>query len=101
MNNMKKIITNFALLVGTYIVPLYVFRQNQDNYSNIETIQKTVFLVLFLGAILLTYLNHKNRKSSEHLKWFWIGFEAIGILGIIYSAVILYLLFAFRHGIGF
>lgn len=98
---MKKIITNFVLLVGTYIVPLYVFRQNQDNYSNIETIQKTVFLVLLLGAILLTYLNHKNRKSAEHLKWFWIGFEAIGILGIIYSAVILYLLFAFRHGIGF
>jgi len=98
---MKKIVTNFVLLVGTYIVPLYVFRQNQDNYPDIEIIQKTVFLVLFLGAILLTYLNHKNRKSLDNLKWFWIGFEAIGILGIIYSAVILYLLFAFRNGIGF
>ena len=60
---MKKIVTNFVLLVGTYIVPLYVFRQNQDNYPDIEIIQKTVFLVLFFGAILLTYLNHKNRKS--------------------------------------
>ena len=97
----RKIIVNCVLLIGTYIVPLYVFSQSQNNYANIDTIQEVVFSVMFLGAVLLAYLNHKNRGNEEYPKWLWTLFEVIGVFGIIYSAVILYLLFAFRHGIGF
>lgn len=97
----QKILINLVLLIGTYVVPLYIFTQNQNNYSIIETLQEIIFSALFLGAVLLTYINHKNRKDVDYFKWLWIVFEGIGILGVIYSATILYLLFAFRNGIGF
>lgn len=98
---MKQIITNGVILVGTYLVPLFVLKLNENNYSNVETIQKVLFTVFFLGAVLLAYLNHRNRKEIGHSKWLWITFEIVGILGIIYSTIILYLIFAFRHGISF
>ena len=60
MTKTQKIIINCILIIATYLIPLYVFNQNQNNYSNIETIQKIVFFVLFLGAVTLTYLNYKN-----------------------------------------
>lgn len=97
----QKVILNSVLIIGTYFVPLYILNQNQDSYSNIETIQKFVFYILFLGAVILTYLNYKNISKLENLKWLWILFEVIGVLGVVYSAVVLYLIFAFRHGIGF
>ena len=98
---MQRIIINCILVIGTYLVPLYIFNRNQDNYSSIATIQWIVFFVLLLGAIALTYLNHKNKSLEKGLYWVWLLFELLGILGMVYSAVILYLLFAFRNGIGF
>ncbi len=96
-----KTLTNFGLLIVTYILPLSVFASSQDDYSNIETIQKIVFSVLFIGAALLTYLNFINIKTKKKGKWIWILFEIIGICGLVYSGIVLYLIFVFRHGIGF
>jgi len=100
MSKIQRITISGIIIVGTYIVPLYVFNQNQNNYSNIEMIQRIVFSVLFLGSIILIFLNHKNRLAVKELRWLWILLETIGILGAIYSGFILYLLFAFRYGIG-
>lgn len=97
----KNLTTSIILLVLTYLIPLYVFRQYQNDSIHIDLIQKIVFTVLLFGSILLTYTNNKNRTQIQNLKWMWIIFEILGILGIIYSLTILGLIFAFRNGIGF
>jgi|SRR3989344_8284565 len=101
MTKTQKIIINCILILGTYVIPLYILSQNYNNYSDIEVIQKVVFIIFFFGAVILTYLNHKNKHITENLKWLWVIFEIIGTLGILYSVVILYLIFSFSRGIGF
>ena len=98
---MKKIILNIILLVGTYLLPLYVFHRYQNDYNNTELRQNILFIVLFLGSALVTYLNNKYRKQDTDYKWIWVIFEILGVLGLLYSGVVLYLLFSFRNGIGF
>ena len=100
LSETQKIITNCILIILTYLIPLVVFVQNQDSYA-IEKIQKIVFPILLIGSIVLTYLNYKNIIGTKNLKWFWMIFELIGVLGLVYSSIILYLIFSFRHGIGF
>ena len=97
---MKKIALNIFILIATYAVPVFVFRQHQDD-SNLSQIQIFVFVAILIGGILLTYLNHKYRKQALEKKWIWTIFEIIGILGVLYSGVILLILYSFRHGIGF
>ena len=43
MTKTQKIILNFVLIIFTYLIPVYILNQNQNNYSNIEVIQKIVF----------------------------------------------------------
>lgn len=97
----KNLTINIVLLVLTYVMPLYIFRQYQNDYINIDFVQKSTFIVLLCGSMLLTYINHKNRIRIQNFKWLWVAFEILGILGVIYSAVVLGLIFVFRHGIGF
>ena len=97
----KNLIINIALLLLTGVVPLYIFVQYQNNYINIDLIQKGAFTVVLCGSILLAYLNNKNRMQLQSLKWLWILFEVLGVMGIIYSLTILGLIFMFRRGIGF
>lgn len=97
----KKIVFNIVLLFSTYVVPLFIFNRYQDDYRNIDLRQNTVFIVLFIGAILLIYLNNKYRKQDSDHKWLWIIFAIIGILGLCYSGFILALLFLFRNCCGF
>ena len=96
----KKLIINVALIVLTYIIPIYIFRIYQDDI-NIYYIQTIVFVVLMLGSILLAYLNHVNRLKIQNSKYLWAIFEVVGIFGLVYSLFILYLIFSFRHGISF
>lgn len=98
---MKKVTINIILLIATYFVPLYIFNQHQNDYNNVDLRQYSVHIVLFIGAAILTYLNHKNRKQALEKKWIWTIFEIIGILGVLYAGGILLILFSFRHGIGF
>lgn len=97
---MQRMGANLALVVIAYIIPLYVFNKNQNNYVGVQAIQWGVFVVLFLGAALLTYLNIKNIKTLDRLKWFWGLFIIIGVLGLIYAGFALYLLYSFSNGIG-
>lgn len=97
----KKIVLNIVLLFTTYIVPLYIFYQNQNEYRNIDFRQNTVFIILFLGSVLIIYFDDKYRKQLASNKWTWMIFEVIGILGLLYSAFVLSILFMFRHCCGF
>lgn len=97
----KDLAVNILVLVITYIIPLLVFNRYQDDYINIGQIQKSVFITLLLGSLLLFYINHKNRVRQQNSKWVWRLFEIIGILGFVYSLIILGLIFIFRHGVSF
>ncbi|MDO8659517.1 MAG: hypothetical protein Q7K54_02850 [Candidatus Parcubacteria bacterium] len=97
----KKIVLNIVLLFTTCIAPYFYLYISQEDSIKMESIQTPTLMILFIGSALLTYLNNKYRKHVLSYKLLWIVFEAIGILGLIYSIFVLYLLFVFRHGIGF
>ncbi|MDP3883041.1 MAG: hypothetical protein Q8Q48_03215 [Candidatus Staskawiczbacteria bacterium] len=82
-------------------MPLYLLFQYQNDYRNIDIVQKIVFTVLLFGSGSLVYLNNRTRKDSREAKWLWIIFEIIGVIGFIYSVLSWWLIFAFRNGIGF
>lgn len=65
-----------------------------------ESTQILMLIIILISSILLTYLNINNIRNIPNNKIWWIFFETIGILGIIFSGIILYLIFSFRHGIG-
>lgn len=97
----KRIVINILLIVVACIIPLHYFDIKQNDSRAIDSIQFPIFLILFIGAGLLTYLNHRFRKQALEKKWAYLIFETIGIIGLIYSAGILWLLWEFRNGIGF
>lgn len=98
---MKKITLNILLLIATYLVPYYLLSIYQIDTLKMQSVQKPLLLLTFIGAAILTYLNHKYRKQALEKKWIWTVFEIIGILGVLYAGGILLILFSFRHGIGF
>ena len=91
---------NFVLILLTGAIPLYVFHLYQNDSIHIQLIQKIVFAVLLCGSILLAIVNNKNRIQIKSSKWLWLIFEVLGILGIVYSLVVFYLIFALQN-IGF
>lgn len=93
----KKIVLNIILLSTTYIIPLYLLYTSQDSAIKIGKIQTPALLVLFLGSVLLTYINNKYRKQAVNHKWLWLIFMIIGILGLCYSGFILFLLFLYNN----
>jgi len=94
---MHRIALSCGLIIGTYILPLYILNWNQDNYAQIETIQWVVFFVLFIGGCVLTYLNHKNKVEVKELYWLWILFKIVGILGALYAIFVLFVLYGFSN----
>jgi hypothetical protein len=96
----KNLIINIVLLISTYIIPLCAFNRYQNDYRNIGLIQKIVFAVLLCGSILLIYINNINRREGHKLKWLWVTFEALGVIGVVYSGVVLYLILSLQN-IGF
>jgi len=101
MSKTQKFWLNLLLILIGYIVPIIVLRANSNNYQNIYTIQLTALLIILAMGIFITYINNKNRKKYIEAKVLFIIFEIVGILGILYSMLLLYLIFAFRHGISF
>ncbi len=97
ISKMQKIWLNIILVVGTYVVPLYIFNQSQDNSLQLEKIQVGIFITLFFGGIALTYLNYRNIITEKSSRWIWLVFEAVGILGVLYSAFALYIIYGFSH----
>ncbi len=95
LSKMHRIVVNCILVVGTYILPLYVLKQNQNNYAQIGMIQWVVFFVLLIGGCALTYLNHKNKVEVRELYWLWMLFKVVGILGVLYAIFVLFVLYGF------
>ena len=58
-------------------------------------------LLIQLPFLIAVYRVFASGLDPENLKWLWVIFEIIGTLGILYSVVILYLIFSFSRGIGF
>jgi hypothetical protein len=57
--------------------------------------------VILFGAALIIYLNNKYRKQEIKHKWVWIVFGIIGILGLIYSGLILVMIYLLKDCCGF
>ncbi|HCY17656.1 MAG: hypothetical protein UR62_C0001G0024 [Candidatus Nomurabacteria bacterium GW2011_GWF2_35_12] len=93
----RKFILSSFLLILTYLIPLSILSQYQ-NSPNLDSVQKITFVTLFLGSTVIIYLNWRKGENTEWLRW---TLKILGILGFIYSGVIMALLFLFRHGIGF
>ncbi len=98
---MKNIFLNLSIFILTYVIPLSIYKYYESDYRQIGPIQNYLFSTILLGSIVLIYLNHIKIKKTENLKWFYLLFKIVGIIGLIYSSIILYLIFSFRHGIGF
>ncbi len=97
----KKIILNIVLLLTTYVVPLYTLHQYRNDYQKIDLRQYTVFFILLIGSVLLTYFNNKYRRQEKGRKWLWVTFELVGIFGLLFSILVLCLLFSLRNCCGF
>lgn len=95
----KTFSTNILLLL-LIIISLYTFNQYQNN-TNIYIIQKIIFFIILGCSLLLIYINDKNRVQDKNFKMTWVIFELLGVLGTIYSLIVLSLIFIFRNGIGF
>lgn len=93
----KKIFFNLFLLIVVYIIPLYVFHQYQNDWRNIYVIQNCVLSIIFLGSVFIIYLNFRYIRQALSYKWLWIIFEVVGIIGLGYSAFILFLIFSLRN----
>src|SRR6185437_15733557 len=101
MKNIKILyFLNTLLIILTIVIPLSFLNFN-SNSRNIAIIQKYVFITLFLGTTTLAVLNQIVNKSFNYRKKSLIIFELIGMIGILYSAIILVLILSFRKGIGF
>ncbi|MBP6884489.1 MAG: hypothetical protein KBC17_01530 [Candidatus Pacebacteria bacterium] len=97
----RKLTVNILVIVCFIISPLYWLRINQSDIRIVESIQHEILVLVLLGGLVLTYLNHKNRKQAETKKWVWTLFEIVGILGILYGGGILLILYIFRDCCGF
>lgn len=92
---MRKIVLNISILFFAYLIPFYLLFLYKDSSILVGRIQIPLHILMFIGSILLVYLNYKNKKQEPSSKWYWIFFQTIGIIGSCYSLFILYLLFAF------
>ena len=95
---MGNIIVNTVLLVLSYVVPLYIVYLYKDNGISLEKFHVLLLsIIIFLGAILLIYTNHKYRKQAKIYKWLYLIFEIIGLVGFLFSGSILIFLYLLRN----
>ena len=97
----KKIILYLSVIVVGFLLPLHYQIVHQDDYGNFMLRQNIVLGIILLTSLLITFFNYENIKNKIKGKVIWIIFEIAGIIGIIFSAGFLWILFEFRHGIGF
>ena len=100
MKIFKNIIINILVVVFALLMPLYIYKYYQDDYRKIAPIQNYLFLLILLGSLFLIYFNNLIKRDIKIKKMLWFTFEIIGILGFVYSLVVLLLIFIFRNGIG-
>ena len=95
---MKKIILNVFLVVVSYFLPLYMLYIQQEVTITTESIG---LIPMLICSIVIIYLNDKYRRQAQNSKWQWVVFEIIGVVGLLYSAFVLFILFGLRNCCGF
>ena len=98
---LKRIILNVVLVLVGYCIPYYLLGVYQKDLAKMEARQVPLLGAIFVTSFIITFFNYKNLKQKISQKWIWIIFLIVGIIGLLYSGGILWLLFEFRHGIGF
>ncbi|MEI6316792.1 MAG: hypothetical protein WCO65_03680 [bacterium] len=93
----KKISLNILIILLCFFVPYYLLGIYQTNILKLESTQNQLLFVILIGGSLLLFINHGYRKQALSNKWVWFIFEIIGVVGVLYSGIVLWLIFAFRH----
>lgn len=101
MTKSQKVWINIFIIFVGYLVPTTILKIIGSDNKHIYKIQIVVLLIIFVAGFFLAYLNNKNRKIFSESKSWFILFETLGILSILYAIVPLYFIFAFRNGINF
>jgi hypothetical protein len=101
MSKTQKFWSNILIIFIGYVVPIIVIKMNGSGYNYSSLIQIFSLLVILVSGGVLFYLNNKNRKKFAETKFWFIIFEILGVLGILYALAPLYFIFAFRNGINF
>ena len=99
LNNVIKknsLLINLVVVISTYVIPLLVFR-SYNNFAYEDLIQRIVFSVILLGGISLIILNQKYFKDVVEVKASIFFFKILGTIGVLYSLVVLCLIFAFQN----
>ena len=94
---LKKISLNVILLITTYLIPYSLLSFYQTDTLKMQSIQTYLLAIIFIGAAVHFYLNHKFRRQALNKKWVWVIFEILGIVGVIFSSGILFLIYSFRN----
>ena len=89
---LKKISLNLFILIPYSLLSFY-----QTDTLKMQSIQTYLLAIIFIGAAVLFYLNHKFRRQALNKKWVWVIFEILGIVGVIFSSGILFLIYSFRN----
>jgi hypothetical protein len=97
----KKFVLNIVLLIGACLTPWYLLYIFQGDTVKMEQIQVPLLFIIFIGSSLLIYLNNKYRKQDTQYKWSWLFFIVVGIVGLLYSGFVLFLILSLRNCCGF
>jgi hypothetical protein len=101
MTKTQEVIMNVLAIIIGYILPIVVLRGSVNNIDHVYAIQLVVLFIILVTGLFLIYRNNKNRRKYVDEKIWFIIFEVLGILGIFYTLIPFYLIFAFRNGINF
>lgn len=101
---MKKLINiNLLIILIGVISPTYVsYVYNKNHFNDFRfTLQYITSLVILLSSLYLIFINLEYLKHKINNKTMAIIFFVAASLLFLYSAGTLFLLYGFRHGVGF
>ncbi len=90
----KKFSVNLSVIMVTYLIPLFILYTTQNDYKNIYPRQNLMFSILLGGSLILSYLNYNYFRNNNSYRWLYIIFLFLGILGLIFSAFALFMIYA-------
>jgi len=98
---MQKVWISLLIIMIGFIAPIVALINIGSNYRYIFLIQIIGLLIMLVSGCILVFINNKDRKRFPDAKLWFILFEVVGFLVILYALVPLYIIFAFRNGINF
>lgn len=98
---MQKVWISLLIIMIGFIAPIVALINIGSNYRYIFLIQIIGLLIMLVSGCILVFINNKDRKRFPYAKLWFILFEVVGFLVILYALVPLYIIFAFRNGINF